>query len=165
MIERNRIPSLLLLIVSLMAGCSAPAATLDLMSVAQNAIYSAREDAEQRHGEIVRMLKAQVAGLDAAFDADVKLAASGQIRTSDGQVAQLTPDWVISARKGYIAARDLLGEQIRAAETDHAIRQDNLKLADESLEMASELIVRQWNIAERIKQHILNLRRSFQNDR
>ena len=165
MIERNSAVLFVLVSVGLAGGCSAPTATLDLITVAQKGIHSAREDAQQQHAEIVRMLKTQAAALDSAFDADVRLAASGQIKKPSGEVVQFTPEWVISARKGYTAARDLLADQIRSAETAHTIRRDNLNVAEESLEMASQLVIHQWNVAERIKQHILNIRRSLQNDR
>jgi hypothetical protein len=71
-----------------------------------------------------------------------------------------TPQWVISERRGYTAARDELGEQIRSAEAVHAVRQDNLTAADEALDMASQLIVAQWNIAQRLKAALLTATRS-----
>jgi len=58
----------------------------------------------------------------------------------------------IAARQGYAAARNLLAEQIRAAEGAHAVRLDNLQAADEALEMASQLVVIQWSVSEKIKQ-------------
>lgn len=164
MIERSRIAVLLLLTTYLAGGCSAPSTTLDLITVARKGLISARRQADLQHAEIVDRLKGQAAALDSAFDADVKLAAAGQIITPDGKTVAFTPQWVISARKGYIAARDMLADQVRSAEAAHAAGQDNLKVADESLQMASHLIVQQWNVAEQIKQHVLSIQRSLVND-
>jgi len=147
-----------------LVGCAAPTATLELITVARKGILSAQESQAAQHAEIVERLKAQTAALDSAFDADVRLAAAGQIAKPDGRPVELTVDWIISARKGYVAARDLLSEQIRSAEAAHVAGQDNLKAADEALEMASQLTVQQWNIAERIKQHLIAVQRRLVHD-
>jgi len=159
MIVRYRTLPLISLVAFSLAGCAAPSATLDLITVARKGIASARESQAAQHAEIIERLKAQTAALDSAFDADVRLAAAGQITKPDGRPVELSVDWIISARKGYVAARDLLAEQIRSAEVAHVARQDNLKAADEALEMASQLTVQQWNIAERIKQHLMAVQR------
>ena len=163
--DRNRAVALLLLVGLVPPGCSAPAAAVDLITIARRGIASSQKGHEQQHGEIVRRLSVQAAALDSGFDADVRLAAAGQLKTAKGEPVELSPEWIVSARKGYIAARDLLAEQIRLGELAHAKQQDNLKIADESLEMATQLIVQQWNVAERIKHHVLNIQRSLVNDR
>ena len=97
--------------------------------------------------------------MDVAFDADVKLVGAGKIEDASGQPVELTPQWVISARKGYAAARDLIGEKIRLAEALHATRMDNVRAADEALEMASQLVVQQSNLGLRIKQQLIAIQR------
>jgi hypothetical protein len=125
----------------------------------------AQESEAHQHTETLHHLKSQSAALDSAFDADVRLAGSGELKKPDGTVVELSPEWITSARKGYIAARDLLSEQVRLAEVAHATRRDNLRVADESLEMASHLIIQQWNVTEQLKQHVLSAQRRFLNDR
>ncbi len=164
MIVRDKMLGSVVVSLVFLSGCSAPTATLDLLTVARKGISSAADEEAHQHREIVKRLAAQMAALDSAFDADVRLVGAGQIRTGEGTPVELSPEWVISARKGYIAARDLLNEQVQSSQAAHAARRDNLKAADEALEMASELIVRQWNIAERVKQHVLNVQRRIIHD-
>lgn len=156
MITRGKRIALSLVGVCLLGGCSAPTATLDLITVARKGFHLATQEEMLQHAEIVRGLETQLASLDSAFDADVLHVASGQVRDADGNVVGFSPEWVISARQGYGAARGLIEQQIRSAQIAHEGRKDNLKAADEALEMASQLVVAQWNVAERIKQHILN---------
>lgn len=164
MIVRYRMLGLVLVSAIVLTGCSAPTATLDLITVARKGISSAADEEVHQHAEIVKRLEAQMFALDSAFDADVRLAAAGQIKDAEGAAVELSPEWVISARKGYIAARDLLSKQIQSSQMAHANRRDNLKAADEALDMASQLIVRQWNVAERIRQHLLNVQRRSVHD-
>jgi len=154
-----------MLLAALLAapGCAAPGATLDLITVARKGLAMSRQAQADRHAEIVRRLQAGIAELDGAFDNDVRLVAAGQIKSPDGQPAGLTPEWVISARKGYSAARDLVAEDIRAAEQAGAADEDNLKAADEALEMASQLVVQQWSIGERLKQQLIDAQRRLVN--
>jgi hypothetical protein len=165
MVERGRLAAFFLTLGTVLAGCNTTAATLDLITVARRGVRLIQEDQNRQSAEIVQQLQRQAAALDSAFDADVKLAAAGQIKSADGKPVQLSPEWVISARKGYAAARDLLAEQIRLAEAAHAKQQDNLRTMDESLERASQLIVQQWAIAEQIKQHVLSCQRRLADDR
>lgn len=158
MIERTKVLCLCLL-VSLLAGCGAPMATLDLMTVARQGLGSAEEAQIQQHEELLRQLKGQLAALDVAFDADVKLVGAGKIENASGQPVELTPQWVISARKGYTAARNLIGEKIRLTEAVHATRLDNIRAADEALEMASQLVVQQSSLGRRIKQQLITIQR------
>lgn len=146
-------------------GCSSSAATLELITAARKGINMTRSDDAARHDEDIQRLAAQAASLDAAFDADVKLAAAGQIRDAEGKPLELSADWVISARKGYAAARDMLAEQSRMAEASHRQQQDNLAAADEALEMASQLTVWQSDLSERLKQHLLSVQRSLIHER
>ncbi|MCJ7544568.1 MAG: hypothetical protein MUP47_08425 [Phycisphaerae bacterium] len=141
-------------------GCTAAPATLELIAVGRRALVEAKDTQTAQHAQLVEHIEAQQAALDAAFDVDVTLAAAGGITDAQGQPVQFTPQWVISARRGYIAARDALAEQVRTAEAAHAIRQDNLTAADEALDMASQLIVAQWNITERLKTFLLSAQRS-----
>lgn len=159
MARRTRMCVLAAAATLLLTGCAAPPATLELITVARRALAEAKDAQIAQHEALVQQLEAQQGALDAAFDADVKLVAAGGITDATSQPVALSPQWVISARKGYIAARDELGLQIRSVEAVHAIRQDNLSAADDALDMASQLIVAQWNIAERLKTVLLTAQR------
>ncbi len=147
--------------LAFLGGCSAPVATLDLITVARKALTQSQEEEKMSHADLLQQLKGQTAALDQAFDADVKLVAAGQIKDASGKPIEMTPEWIISARKGYAAARDLISKQGRSAESAHLVRLDNLKAADEALEMASQLIVQQLSIKDRVKQHLINVQRSL----
>ncbi len=146
-----------------MGGCGAPGATLDLITVARRGLALADQAEAGQHAELLGRLDAQVAALDAAFDADVRLVGAGQLATADGQPVALTPEWVISARKGYAAARGLLAEDRRSAEAAHATRLDNLKAADEALDLAAQLIARQWAVSEQVRQQLIEVHRRLSN--
>ncbi len=145
-------------------GCGGPDSTLDLLTVAQQGLRLAAEQQIQQHGRIVQHLQSNLTALDSAFDADVKLAAAGQILGAGGEAVLLTADWVISARKGYTAARGMLTGQIHSAEASHAQSLANLQAAEDALQMAAELTVRRWQVAEQIKQHVLQTHRSLTNE-
>jgi len=164
MTARSSLPILLAVASVLLSGCAAPTATLDLIGVARKGLQGVRADEEAQHAQTLKRMEAQAAALDAAFDADVRLVAAGQIRNPEGEPVSLTPEWVISARAGYAAARNLLQDQLLSLERTHQVRQDNLAATDESLEMASQLIVQNWNVAQRIKQHLLEVQRRWINE-
>jgi len=141
------------------AGCAGPsAAALELIDAARKGITLARQAQENQHAALISQYRGRLASLDAAFDGDVKLAEAGRITTPGGQAVPLTARWVIEARKGYIAARDALSRQIQAAELAHRTNLENLKAAEESLQMAAGLILRQMNIHESIKTKVLSIR-------
>jgi hypothetical protein len=123
----------------------------------------ARQAEVEHHAQLAKQVEAQLASLDIAFDADVRLAAAGQVRDPDGKVLTLTADWVISARKGYAAARDILAGQTRSADASHAVRVDNLKAADDALDMAAQLTVQQWAITNNLRQELINVQRRLIN--
>ena len=160
MVERAKVFGFCLFAI-LLVGCGAPSATLDLITVARQGLASAQEAEIQHHEALLSQYGSQQAALDAAFDADVRLVAAGGIQNADGETVELTPEWIISARKGYAAARDMVGQNIRSTEAAHAVRIDNLRVADESLEMASQIIVQQSNLTERIKQQLIGIQRRF----
>ncbi len=143
------------------AGCGGPDSTLDLLTVAQQGLHLAQEQQIQQHSRIVQHMQNNLIALDSAFDADVKLAAAGQIVGPDGQPVRLTADWVISARKGYTAARGMLTGQIQTTQASHAQSLANLQAAEDALQMAAELTVRRWQVAEQVKQHVLQTHRSL----
>lgn len=142
-------------------GCTAPQATLDLITVARKGLTDAQEAQARQHAAFLGRVQTQMGSLDVAFDADVKLIAAGGIQDEAGQPLSLTPEWVISARKGYAVARDALADEMRAASAAHAVHQDNLWAADEALEMASQLIVQQWAVSDRIRQALINMQRKI----
>ena len=133
-------------------GCAAPQAAVDLIAVAREGLTGAKEAENQQHEYLMANLQAKIGALDAAFDADVRLAAAGGIQTADGERVTLSSQWVISARKGYSAARGAIAEQMQSAQAVHFVRQDNLQAADEALEMAGQLIVEHSLLGRRIRQ-------------
>jgi hypothetical protein len=156
----ERIPTALmsiLFLILLLPGCATPTATVDLIGVAKKSLASAAESQKQTHELIVKQYQARQAALDTAFDADVRLAAAGELKNAQGEPVELTVEWIIFARKGYAAARDLLAEQIQKETETHAVEQDNIAAAVEALDMAEELTVLQWNVGERFKQQFLKL--------
>ncbi len=141
------------------AGCGAPPATVELIAVAQKALKDTSAAAADHHAAALRQLDSQAAALDAAFDADVKLAEAGKIRTAQGQPVRLSAEWVISARKGYAAARDALAGQRSHLESAHAADLDNLAAASEALDLAGRLILQQYALTERTRQIVHSLTR------
>ncbi len=138
-------------------GCSAPAATLELISAARRGLDLAAEAEHRAHAERRESIEARADALDTAFDADVRLVGSGALERPDGSAVELTPEWVISARKGYAAARDALGEKARAVEAVHAANLDNLRTSDEALEMARRLILRRMRLTAPIRAKLEDL--------
>lgn len=142
-----------------LAGCSAPSTTLDLITVARMGIKSAGETQAANHAELLQHYDTQAHALDNAFDTDVRLVESGQILDSQGNPLKLTAEWVISARKGYAAARGIIADRKRSSEAAHAVNIDNLNAADEALDMASQLIVQQSSLTQKLRQHLINIQR------
>ena len=130
---------------TLTGGCDGPAA-MELLGVARGAVAQARTELQADHDDR--------RSLDTAFDADVRLVAAGGIVTADGEPVTLSPEWVISARQGYGAAREALVEQMLAMEADHAVRQDNLVAADEAIDQAGRLML-QWSLLSESVQTLL----------
>ncbi len=159
MVTGTRVLICLLIAACPLAGCSAPSATLDLITVARMGIKSASEAQAASHAELLQHYDAQAKSLDDAFDTDVRLIESGQIKDTEGNPLKLDAEWIISARKGYAAARDVIAEQKRGVEAAHAVNIDNLNAADEALDMASRLIVQQSSLTQKLKQHLINIQR------
>jgi hypothetical protein len=159
--------SALIALVVLVApiGCSPPVATLDLIAQAQRSLTMARGALAATHAEQIKGIESQSAELDAAFDADVRLVASGQITDANpgapGPV-KLTAEWVISARKGYAAAKKALTDKLVASQQTHATDLDNVQAGAEALDMARTLIVMQQNLSANIKGWLLSLQRRQQ---
>ena len=144
---------------AVIAGCGEPTATLDLLGVARMGIADAERAETAHHAEAMENIRRRVAELDEAFDADVRLVAAGHIRDADGGPIALTPEWVIAARKGYVAARDALGDQSAVRQADHAVRMDNLKAADEALDMAAQLVLQRQALADHVRDALLAAQR------
>ena len=130
---------------TLTGGCDGPAA-MELLGVARGAVAQARTELQADHDDRLSLVT--------AFDADVRLVAAGGIVTADGEPVTLSPEWVISARQGYGAAREALVEQMLAMEADHAVRQDNLVAADEAIDQAGRLML-QWSLLSESVQTLL----------
>jgi len=141
-------------LMTLLGGCAAPTATLDLIAVARAGLADARDAQRQSHETLIRQFSQQQAALDAAFDADVRLAEAGAIRDAQGNPVALDGRWVIAARKGYVAARDAVAQQAVAAQAAHATRLDNLAAADDALHMACTLIIEQQGLNIRMRQYL-----------
>jgi len=157
------LPLLLMLLPA--GGCCAPAAALELIAAARTGLAIERQAQVEQHAQVIRQLEAQQAALDSAFDTDVNLAAAGQITDASGSTVTMSPEWIISARKGYIAARDALGRQILAAEAAQRVRLDNLAACDETLELASQLLIRQSAIGRGVKEHLMRIHGRLTHDR
>jgi len=141
------------------AGCSATPATLELLTAARQGLNMAMQAEGQNHAEIMQHLQGRRAALDAAFDSDVRMVAAGQIRDAGGKPVELSADWVIDARRGYSAACGVLDSDAQAAAAAHDKRLDNLRASDEALDMASQLIVQQWSVSERMRQTLIDVQR------
>jgi hypothetical protein len=167
----RRIPSVpdcrVLLLLPLLAwplGCQAPAATLELLAVAQAGLDDADAAARNAQQQRVAQYQQTLNSLDAAFDADVKLVAVGGATDPDGRPIALTPEWVIEARQGYAAARSLLAEQALQQAAVHETHLDNLQAARDALELARTLIVTSWSVRTSLKEQFLSLQRSLSHD-
>ena len=89
--------------LSVASGCGAPPATIELISVAEQALIDARDYQSACQAEQTQQLDSALSSLDAAFDADVRLVEAGKIADATGKTIPLSAEWVISARKGYAA--------------------------------------------------------------
>ena len=143
-----------LIVPALSAGCGAPPATMELIAVARQGLADASTLEKSRHTEAVGRLDALKAALDSAFDADARLVEAGKIQDAADKPVPLSAEWVISARRGYAAARDALAQQRRRLEAEHACHLDNLSAADEALEMAGRLILQHYALAGQARQII-----------
>lgn len=140
---------------TLLPACSPPQASLDLITVARKGLAMARQAELDQHQQTAQHWQAQMATLDAAFDADVKLAASGQLKDAQGQSVTLSANWVIAARKGFTAARDAMAAQVTQDQANHAGRMDNLQASDEALDLAGQLILEQMALGTRTRQALV----------
>ena len=130
-------------------GCTAPPATVELIAVARKALTDAAALEGNRLAQSVQGLDEQAAALDAAFDADVRMVEAGKLADAEGEPVALTAEWVISARKGYAAARSALADQRRRMEAQHAACLDNLAAGGEALDLATQLILQQYALSQR----------------
>lgn len=152
-------------LIASIGGCSSPLAAGDLIAEARKALSDARQAQLDQHEQIVSGLRVQSNRLDDAFDTDVKLAEQGLLKDADGKSIPLTSDWIISARKGYAAAQHVLSDELRKADSQNAVRTDNLAAADEALDMAGRLIIQQADLSEQIKQRLSDFQRRFINEK
>ena len=145
---------------ALAPGCSGPAASLQLLTVARQGIEQAQQDQDQRFDELDRAVASQMAGLDAGFDADVRLVATGGLRDATGQPVPLSAEWVVDARRSYTAARDHLATQRADLARAKAVQQDNLRASQEALDLAADLIVQQSALTGPIKLALMHAGRA-----
>ncbi len=148
-------------LTALLNGCVAPQAALDLILVAREGLTGAQAAETRQHEQLMADLAVRIDALDVAFDADVRLVEAGGIKTADGEPVALSSQWVISARKGYSAARGAVAGQMQAAQAAHFTRQDNLRAADEALDMASQLIIERSLLGQRIRQAMANVKKEL----
>jgi hypothetical protein len=138
-------------LLSLLPGCSAGTATISLIDQAARGIDMLSASLETVHAQQLAGWTAQEAALDAAFDADLRLAEAGKITDADGKPVALTAAWVISARKGYVAGRTVVAANAASSERAHAVDRDNAKASKQALVMARTLAVMSMNISENLK--------------
>lgn len=156
-----RNPQLALIAATItLCSCATPTATTDLIAVGKMGLDQAATAERQAHARLMDALDRQKHTLDAAFDADVRLAANRSLQTAAGEPIELSAEWIIAARQGYAAARDEISRQQQAERSAHLQQLDNLQAATEALDLAAELTVLQWNVGEQIKQKFLQLQRS-----
>lgn len=161
MLKRRLLWWLLPAVLAGPSGCASPPAALELIAVAQKGLTQAQDVENQRHQQELDALAGLQKSLDAAFDSDARLAEAGRIHGPGGQPVALSAEWVISARKGYAAARDALADNRTGLEKAHATHLDNLSAARDSLDLAAQLIVLQSDVSQRVKETLLNLQRRF----
>jgi hypothetical protein len=144
---RAIVVSAVIMIVLAFAGCAPPAATLGLIRQGEVALMESKKAIDSMGEEIEDKFKAQNAELDAAFDADVHMAAEKDL---------LDAEWVISARKGYSLARTAIAME----QADHAravaARKDNVAAGLEALGMAKTIIIMQQDMSANMKQWLMN---------
>lgn len=165
-LRSREVVGLLLAVIglSVASGCGAPPATIELISVAERALIDATDFQSARQAEQTQQLDSALSSLDAAFDADVRLVEAGKITDSTGKTIPLSAEWVISARKGYAAARNALGQHRGRVETAHATHQDNLAAAGEALALAKILILEHSSLTARARSLLTALQRRFIHD-
>ena len=150
MLKRKTVPAVMVAAM-LLGGCTTAPAAMELITVARKGLAQAKSAEQQRYADDRGDMAAQRAAMARAFDADVRRVAAGTVRDADGNAVGLTPEWVISAQRGYTAATELLLEEALAAQHSHAVRMDNLTAADEALEMAGQLMLRQAAMTEKLR--------------
>jgi len=138
-------------------GCTTPTATTELISQGIKGLELARSAREQSYTIETKMYQQQLASLNTAFDADVSLVSAGGLKDKDGKAVEMTAEWIISARKGYSAAVDSINEKMVKAQQVYSTDLDNITAANEALQLANELVVMQWNVAEKFKEQFLKL--------
>ncbi len=139
-----------------LVGCSPPQASLSLIAQGRRALQGAADREAAQSALLLEQIDQQQTALDVAFDADVRLCASGSIKDAEGNPIAFDADWVISARKGYTAAVGVLQKNRANVTTASATALDNIKAGDEALEMAATLIIMQQNVSANIKQWLLS---------
>jgi hypothetical protein len=121
---KNTIALLLPLIV-MVHGCVPYAQVqMDLLEQSRRGVVEVHRSLEQKT-ELIKSYHAQRRRqLDEAFDADVR------------QRAELTPQWVIDARRAYAAAIDVLHDASDASARAAEIDRRNLAAIDQALQQA-----------------------------
>jgi len=117
--------ALLLTLMVLAQGCAPYAQVqIDLLEQSRRGIVQVHRSLDQK-SELIKSFHAQRRRqLDEAFDADVR------------QRAELTPEWVIDARRTYAAAIDVLHEASSASARAAEIDRRNLAAIDQALQQA-----------------------------
>ncbi len=151
---------LVLAIAGLLGGCTAAPANLELISVARVGLAQAASFQQAQQQALDAGFDAQQQALDAGFDADVRRVAAGELRRPDGSGVELSAEWVISARRGYAAARDALADARRQNQAQAVLAADNLAAADEALHLAAGLILQQHRLSQHLRRALLEPHRS-----
>lgn len=129
----------------LVGGCSTPPSVPLLVNVAGKVIQQEQQHLSDDSQRLSQWYTQQRSALEAGFNAD--LAARDQ----------LDADWVAQGARVYVTAREMLLEHELETKRQIELRQENLRLAGESLDRAAIVLQQQdqllWS-ATRLRQWI-----------
>ena len=99
---------IVLLIVFLCPACFPDTLTVEYLKHIQTGIENAKKNQARSNELILNSYKKSITQLDSAFDADIELYFSKKNIPSNKE----TVNWIISSRKGYSIARNLIHKNI-----------------------------------------------------
>jgi len=148
----KRLISLSVVMLSLLVGCSAGPATLDLIAVGEAGLIEAKTIQTDTHQELMDGYTQQQKSLNTAFEQDIKAAFNGQtIDPQTGKPLVPTADWIISTQKVTALAANIIANEKVKLQNAYNIRQDNLRASLEALQMARALTLQTYNLGAKAK--------------
>ena len=148
---------LLLLAIICVPGCFDRNSDLELISIAQQGIVSAQRNNTKTHTQLINSYKLAKANLAIGFDNDVKLIEAGKILDSEGKPLGLNSQWIISSRKGYAKALEILDKSIEEENRFYIESLDNLSAASQALELIKKRILSSQKWESKTKLLISNI--------